>query len=210
MTAPSSNREVGRPRVYSDEAIFDAVHLLIRRDGYTTLTLEAIAHEVGCTRQALVRRFGSKRELLLASVDATAAKLSSEYDSARESRSSPLAALRDRMMLPPTSRPESATDAREQANLLAYVVLSSADPEFGTRFAALQRLVEDEIEKLLRAAVAHGELADVDITALAENLYAASIGETVNASTDASIDQPAMRAMVFEQIVGPYRRTPLD
>lgn len=206
MTARSGLREVGRPRLYSDEAIFAAVHLVIRRDGYHELTLESVALEVGCTRQALVRRFGSKRRMLLAALDATAAKISSDYSHIRKSWNSPLAALRARMVLPPHSRPEETTDIHHQANLMAFVVSSSADPEFSRRFIALQQVARAEVEKLLHAAVEQGELAPVDIETLADALLAATAGETVLVTADSSLDHAAMMATTFEEIIGPYRR----
>jgi len=208
MTARSGPREVGRPRLYSDEDIFAAVHLVIRRDGYHELTLERVAVEVGCTRQALVRRFGSKRRMLLAAIEATAAKISTDYSHIQQSWDSPLAALRARMVLPPHSRPEETSDQRHQANLMAFVVSTSADPEFSQRFAALQRVARAEAEKLLHDAVQQGELAAVDIETLADVLLAATAGETVLVTADSSLDHAAMMATIFEEILGPYRRTP--
>lgn len=208
MSGVPGAREVGRPRVFSDESIFDAVHFVIRRDGPAELTLERVAHEVGCTRQALVRRFSSKRNLLLAAVDATAAKIASDYSRFRESSDSPLAALRARMILPPNSRPEAATNRQEQANLLAFIVWSSTDPEFGQRFAALRRTTEGEVEELLRAAIEHGELAQVDVAAMADALLSAANGETVSMRHDSTVDQKAILSTIFDEIVGPYRLAP--
>jgi len=205
MTARSGLREVGRPRLYSNEDIFAAVHLVIRRDGCHELTLESVALEVGCTRQALVRRFGSKRAMLLAAIDATADKISSDYRHIRQSSDSPLAALRARMVLPPHSRPEETSDVHHQANLMAFVVSSSADPEFSRRFTALQQVAKVEVEKLLHDAVLQGELTPVDVSTLADVLLAATSGETVLVTADSSLDHVAMMTATFEEIIGPYR-----
>ena len=95
----SPRRDVGRPRVFSDDAIFRATNALIERTGYDSLTLEAIATEVGCTRQALVRRFGSKQALLLAFLDRLLVVRAADYRIVETDAPSPLAALRARKRL---------------------------------------------------------------------------------------------------------------
>ena len=57
-----------RPRTVSDEHIFVATGLAITRLGPTRLTLADVASEVGLSAAALVQRFGSKRQLLVAFV----------------------------------------------------------------------------------------------------------------------------------------------
>jgi len=57
---------VARPRKASDEEIFQAAFGVMQRRGPTEWTLADVASEVGLTAGALVQRFGSKRELLLA------------------------------------------------------------------------------------------------------------------------------------------------
>jgi AcrR family transcriptional regulator len=52
--------EIGRPRIFTDEAIYLATTRAIARWGYARITLDEIASDLGCTRQALARRFGSK------------------------------------------------------------------------------------------------------------------------------------------------------
>lgn len=205
MPESAPHREVGRPRVFSDESLFRAVSVVLRRDGYPALTLEAIAREVGCTRQALVRRFGSMRALLLAALDAAAGKISSDYDHARDSWDSPLSALRARYLQPPNTRPELGDDPRAQANTLAYILTTSSDPAFGERFAALSRHSHQEFERFLKAAVAQGELQPVDTTALTRVLHSAWTGETVSWCADQSTDYATMLSRIFEQIIGPYR-----
>lgn len=205
MSGEPGARDVGRPRVFSDEVIFEAVHAVIRRDGPTELTLERVAQEVGCTRQALVRRFGSKRNLLLAAVDAAKTKVVTDFGQHRESSDSPLDALRARMVRPPNSRPEAATSRQEQANLMAFMVWASTDAAFGQRFAELRRTAEGEVEALLSAAIERGELAQVDVVTMADALLSAASGESFAMQHDPTIDQQAMLSINFERIINPYR-----
>jgi AcrR family transcriptional regulator len=51
-----------------DAAIFSAGWAVLSDAGYGGLTFEAVAHKAGCNRAALYRRFGSKRELVIALV----------------------------------------------------------------------------------------------------------------------------------------------
>lgn len=206
MTEASPQRNAGRPRLYSDGVIFAAVHLVIRRHGYAALTLERVAEEVGCTRQALVRRFRTKREMVLEAVTASAEHVRSNFDQARVRSDSPLEALKTRFVQPPNSRPVEAMDVRAQANLLAFILTCSADPQFARLFEERIEIAGREIERLLEAAVAQGALEPTDTSALALVLQATWVGSTLYTSADAAIDQTATRAAIFEQVIGPYRR----
>lgn len=208
MTDTSERRDVGRPRLYADDAIFRAVSLVLRRDGHSELTLELVAQEVGCTRQALVRRFGSKRALLLAALDASGGKIASDYNQARDATPSPLTALHDRYTRPPNSRPEMGDDPRPQANTLAYILTTCSDPDFAQRFAGLVDVSMSAIRQLLQSAVEQGELQPVDIPALTRTLHAAWTGETINWCTDQSTPYAVTMSAMFEQIIGPYRVAP--
>src|SRR6478672_833373 len=83
-----------RPRKVSDEQIFTATMRAMARLGPGELTLAVIAAEAGVTAGALVQRFGSKRELLLAMAAGAAQGAGQSLDQLRTSHRSPLAALR--------------------------------------------------------------------------------------------------------------------
>lgn len=206
MTTASAHREVGRPRVFSDAAIFSATQYVLQHGGYPELTLEAIAKEVGCTRQALVRRFGSKHALLLAFLDERLALFADNYRIVHSDGQSPLEALRARFMAPPETRLEISDDRSVQANLLAFMLTASGDPDFGKRFASMNQVYLDEMERLIRAALERGELRAVDPSVLARTLFSASLGETVRwASTpneEAHVDR---LAEIFDLVIRPYQ-----
>jgi AcrR family transcriptional regulator len=206
MNTQPVRREAGRPRIFSDEAIFRATNQVLLREGVSELTLEAIAVEVGCTRQALVRRFGSKRALLLAFLDAMSMQLAEVYGVAPGVTDSPLAALQARFSLPPDSRPDLSDNPRVQANLLAFMLTSSSDdPAFAIRFATLNDNALREIERLVQAAIEADELESVDAGTLARVLSCAWWGETLNWCVDPEIDYAASLSGIFEVVVGPYR-----
>lgn len=201
-------REVGRPRVFSEDAIFSAADLVLRRDGYPGLTLEAIANEVGCTRQALVRRFGSKRSLVLRYLESMVGRVSSQYEAEMEASDSPLDLLRARLARPWAQRFLPTTDHRSQANILAFVLTLSLDPELAVRFAALNGVAMESIESLLQAAIDRGEARGIDPNQQARVLYDVWIGETVLWCLAPDIDLADRMSRAFDLIVGPHRGTP--
>lgn len=206
METMQRTREIGRPRVFSDEAIFRATHLILKRGGYPELTLEAIAHEVGCTRQALVRRFGSKQSLIRAYLDANLAGMAANYRIVTVGTESPLAALRARFVAPPEERLEINEDRLEQANVLAFMLTSSGVPGVSERFEALNQIYLDEMERLIRASLDRGELTGVDSAALARTLFSASLGETVRwASTPGDDTLVSRLAEIFDLVTTPYQ-----
>lgn len=58
---------MARPRTVSDEQILDAARRLIRTRG-PHVPVEAIAAEVGVSQQAVLKRFGSRDQLLIATL----------------------------------------------------------------------------------------------------------------------------------------------
>jgi AcrR family transcriptional regulator len=206
METMTRTREIGRPRVFSDETIFLATRQALKRGGYPELTLEAIAHEVGCTRQALVRRFGSKRALILAYLDDTLTKMALNYTIVTPSSASPLSTLRARFVAPPEERLEIQKDRRDQANLLAFMLSSSEDPLVGERFEALNLIFLGEMERLIQESIDRQELRGVEAPALARTLFSASMGETVRwASTPGDDALVSRLAEIFDLVTSPYK-----
>lgn len=56
-----------RPRLHTDEQLLDAADTVLARVGSARFTLELAAQEAGVSAPTLVKRFGSKRAVLLAS-----------------------------------------------------------------------------------------------------------------------------------------------
>ena len=205
MTATASPvREVGRPRVYSDDTIFQATQVALTREGYGRLTLDAIAQEIGCTRQALVRRFGSKHALVLAYLNWSLGWVSDGYQAVRSDHSSPLAALRARFVWPAEQRPREIGDPNNQANILSFFIGAREDPEFSKRLAEINQVYLDEIAYLLQSAIDAGELQPTDPQLLAHLLFAATTGETVLWAAHPQGEIVDRLGTVFDAIVRPY------
>src|SRR5438034_2198889 len=84
-----------RRRKVEDAEVFAAMVRVMLRVGPAELTLGAIAKEAGVTAGALVQRFGSKRELILAHWRQAAAAAGGAPPEPAPGTASPLQALRD-------------------------------------------------------------------------------------------------------------------
>lgn len=82
-----------RPRLASDTEILMAVFRVVARLGPERLTLADVAEECGLSPAALMKRFGSKRGLLLAAAADAAAGHALIFAGLRARHASPLAAL---------------------------------------------------------------------------------------------------------------------
>lgn len=160
---------VGRPRKVSDEDVFAAVYRVMSRLAPAQVTLAEVAAEAGVTSSALVQRFGSKRELLLA-VTGRAAKGTAVFLAGlRESHDSPLATL----LAYAECLAGMAESPETLAHHLGWLQLDLTDPDFRRHARAQARVGDRVIRELLEEAVAAGELAqETDLAALARAVRA--------------------------------------
>ena len=134
--------------------MFAAMGRVMRRVGPAELTLGAIAAEAGVTAGALVQRFGSKRELMLAHWR-QAAPRGDERSRQRVARArSPLNELRATAAL----YAKLATSPRAALRNLAYLQSDWADPALRPHVLRHARAARAHYEQLVADAVAQGEL----------------------------------------------------
>lgn len=164
---------MSRPRKATDEAVFAATYRAMSRLGPGELTLAEIAREAGITAGAIVQRFGSKRQLLLALAD-TAAAATSDHIGALATRSaSPLDALRGYA----DGFARMAASPAAFARSLAYLQIDLTDADFRKRLLRQARATRQGIESLLETAVAVHELrVGTDTTMLARTVEAVLAG----------------------------------
>jgi AcrR family transcriptional regulator len=143
-----------RPRKVTDDDVFAATYRAMQRVGPSELTLSEIAGEAGVTAAALSQRFGSKRQLLLALSEASAASAGALIEQLAESHASPLAAVRAYAdcMAAMASTPEAL------ARSLAYLQIDMMDPDFRQHLLAQGQASLQGMENLLAAAIDAGEL----------------------------------------------------
>ena len=144
-----------RPRKASDDEVFEATHRAMARLGPAELTLAEIATEAGLTAGALVQRFGSKRELLLALSTRYSGGTREMFDGLRRGRRSPLAVLRAYA----DCLAGLATSPAALARSLSYLQVDLTDPDFRKHLVKHARASRVELEKIIDEAIAAGELA---------------------------------------------------
>jgi AcrR family transcriptional regulator len=148
----------------TDDEIFAAVQRAMMRRGPHELTLADMAAEAGVTPGRLVQRFGGKRDLLLALSARFARSAGPIFAALRAAHTSPLATLRAYAACMADLAPTPEALLRN----LAYLQIDLTDPGFRGHLVENARATREEIEALIRAAVAAGELhKEVDHHALA-------------------------------------------
>jgi len=144
-----------RPRKVSDDDVFMAMQRAMSRLGPGELTLAEIAAEAGVTAGALVQRFGSKRELLLALSERFSGGTKEMFTALRTANGSPLAALRaygDCIS-------GLATSPEALARNLSYLQIDLTDPDLRKQLVAQARASRAELQLIINDAIAAGELA---------------------------------------------------
>ena len=145
---------MSRPRKVEDDAVFMAAYRVMQRLGPGELTLNEIAAEAGLTAGALVQRFGSKRDLLLVLSERFSSGTGEMFAQLRQGHRSPLAMLRaysDCMA-------QMASSPAALARNFAYLQIDLTDPDFRRNLARSAKGTQEELQKLVREAIAAKEL----------------------------------------------------
>lgn len=153
-----------RRRKAEDADVFAAMVRVMMRVGPAELTLGAIAAETGITAGALVQRFGSKRELMLAHARHAAATLDIGFGPPDARTRSPLRAIRSST----EAYARLAASPRAALRNLAYLQHDLADPPLRRHLLRLSRAARAHYEQLVADAIAAGDLrADTRVRMLA-------------------------------------------
>lgn len=139
----------------SDDDIFTAVQRAMETRGPHELTLADIAAEAGVTAGRLVQRFGGKRELLLALSARFAGSAPTLFAALRDAHRSPVAAIHAYA----ACMAGLARSAPALARNLAYLHVDLTDDDFRRPLVQNARDTRRELQRLVREAVAAGELA---------------------------------------------------
>lgn len=165
-------RRLGRPRSFSDRDVFEAISAVLREEGYTALTLAAVAERVGRTPSALLRRYGDKQELLCGYLDWLARSNEEVYDAARPLFASPLDVIRVLMFLQPRQPPLGPTSLPlvDPPRYMSFIVGGRSHPAYRARIADVVRRFERRLALLIAEARDLGEIEPCDPNQLAHLL----------------------------------------
>jgi AcrR family transcriptional regulator len=154
----------GPQQKVTDEEVFAAVQRAMSRRGPHELTLADIAAEAGVTPGRLVQRFGSKRALLVALSERFSGSAAPIFAGLRAAHRTPLTTLRGYAACMADLAPNPDALLRN----LAYLQVDLTDDVLRAHLVENARATRREVEALLDAAIAAGELRrDVDVPTLA-------------------------------------------
>jgi AcrR family transcriptional regulator len=198
LTIPMSPR----PRSTSDADILAAVLRAVGRVGTVRLTLADIATEAHLAPATLIQRFGSKRALLLATVQHGVVAVDTRFAEIRRRHRSPVAALIDAA----TEMAHHLPSAEALANHVAFLQLDLGDPIFhrlalehsGRVLAGYRALIDD--------AIAAGELTATDTNQLARSIHALVRGSLITWAIHREGTLLTWMRDDLDALLAPYRR----
>ncbi len=191
-----------RPRETSDEELLAATARVMQRRGPTQITLADVAKEAGVVPATLIQRFGTKRELLLATVRSAPGDVPQQFAAARAKHKSPLKALVE-LLVECTS---FAATPEAMANGLAYLQNDLRDPDFRAITLAQFRAIREETRKLLDQAVAARELVNCDTAKLARLLQQVYGGSMLDWAVYREGTLASWVRADLEALLAPFRR----
>lgn len=152
-----------RPRETSDQDLLAATMRVMTRIGPAQLTLAHVAREAGVVPATLIQRFGTKRDLLLATSRSAPPAVAAQFAAARAKYKSPLKTFIE-LFVECTG---FASTPEAMAIGLAYLQNDLTDPDFRAITRDQFTRIEKETRKLLDEAVRARELAPCDTAELA-------------------------------------------
>jgi AcrR family transcriptional regulator len=190
----------------SDEAILAAAARVIGELGPSRFTLADVGAAAGLAAPTLVKRFGTKRGLMLALVRGAAAAADAAFAAARARHAAPLDALADVA----TAMARAVASPAVLANHLAFLQLDLSDPEFHAHALAQAERFEAGYRTLLDEAVARGDLASpagtpFDTARLARAVQATAGGALIAWAVRRDGAAAAAVARDVETLLAPYR-----
>jgi AcrR family transcriptional regulator len=204
-TSEAPSRPVGRPRTFSDDAVFAATARAVSTQGFSGMAIDNVAEELGCTGPALVGRFGSRQGLLRAYLEWANAESARRFREVRAAYISPLAALRARFHTLADDRLDPPTQSANHMSILVLHIAAWNDPVLQSLERQRRTMFEAELTLLLEEAQAAGELSPCDPHRLGKTLFAAVVGTALQWTCDRQGAIEDSLVEVIDEVVKPYR-----
>jgi AcrR family transcriptional regulator len=192
---------MGRPRTVSDDDVLAAAAAVLARHGPGGTTLAAVGAAIGLSPAALVKRFGSKRDLLLALARQGAENLPRRI-AVTASTARPVEAIVDAL----TALAGGVRSREEFSNHLAFLLLDLSDPQFREITREFAVGTETALTQALRAAQEQGQLnTATDVADLARAVHAMYNGAllTWGMSGDGALGEHVRKQL--EDLLRPYQ-----
>ncbi len=198
-------REVGRPRSFEDDAIFAATARVIARVGHDRLTLAAIAEAVGCSAPALVQRFGSKRALVRSYIEWSISHDQLRWDQVSSDDQSPIAAIKARVQLPRSERPDEVSDPEGFPSTVYFHLVAWEDEALRPLVEERRQTAEGELRRMLELATEAGEISGCNEADLASTMFTAFQGAALQSLANPDNQIEKRLSNLVEALVAPYR-----
>lgn len=166
---------MGRKKTTSDHEVLMGTIRAMGKHGPVTMTLADISDEVGLSPATLLQRFGSKQGLRRAIAEMNRDAIKILFEQAEAVSSSYLGALRRALagLVAPVESPLM------MANNIAFLGVDLADPDLREHSIRQSREIRAQIARLLRAAVAAGELPSLDVGEVSKDIYTSFTGSLI-------------------------------
>lgn len=198
-------REIGRPRTFSDEAIYAATATVLAKMGNEHLSLSLIADEVGCSPPALVQRFGSKRALLLNYVAWITEQIRLRFAAVGETNAAPLDKIKGLASLPRSKRPYEITEQEGMPTSVFMHLAAWNDDSFRPLVEERLELLENEFHKLLVQATEAGQIRGCDEREMARALVTTFSGIALQALSVSRGPVEERAGHMVDFLLKPYR-----
>lgn len=192
-----------RPRTVTDAEILMAAARVISKVGPTRLTLAHVGRASGLSPGALVKRFGSKRGLLLAMSRQGVESVDACFAAVRTAHPAPL----DAFVAAALEMTRYVQTPQEVANALAYLQIDLSDPEFYALMKENNARIEAGYRRLLNEAVQQGTLERCDTERLARAVGAMVTGSLLGWAIDRRGTAEAYVRADLAMLLDRYRTT---
>jgi AcrR family transcriptional regulator len=190
-----------RPQKASDAEIFAATQRVMTRTGPRDLSLAQIAEEAGVTAGALVQRFGSKRELLLAVMEEWAAG-SAEMMQMMRGRRGALAAI----FYYGECMGSMGASPAALANHLAYLQMDLTDEEYRACMVQAGADTRAALQSWITEAMDDGDIVTgSDSKALAEQIEVTVSGALLTWAVYQEGSASSFVRRQLDRLLKPYR-----
>jgi AcrR family transcriptional regulator len=169
----------GRPRLFENEQVFQAIARIMLDTGLATVTLDGVAEIVGTSNQALIHRYASKAGLLNAFMLWLLVIVNEDIAENLERASSPIAAIRLLLQMPMNQRvvPGMLPNSQESWLPLYHEILR--DPMLAALLSTHVREFLATLSNIVAQAIEVGEfVAGLDAQRVVETLLSTTTGAT--------------------------------
>ena len=193
-----------RPRTIADADILAAASRVLSKIGPARLTLADVGRACGLSPGALIKRFGSKRGLLLAMSRQSMESVEACFAAVRAAHPAPL----DAFVAAALEMTRYVKTPEEVANSLAYFQIDLSDPDFYALMKENSSRIEAGYRALLDEAVETRTLVPCDTARLARAVGALVTGSLLGWAIARRGTAEAWIRADLAMLLDPYRTAP--